>query len=173
VRSLCVVYVSNLIGSVIVAAFLSASGNFDLSGGLLGAYTIKVAIGKTSIAPLKGIASGILCNILVCIAILMATAATDIAGKITAVFFPIMAFVTGGFEHCIANMFYIPAGIMAAANPTYVAKAQETYGITAQQLSRLNIGGLLNNLMFVTAGNMIGGMLLVGIPFYLVQKSVE
>ena len=173
VRTLCIVYLSNLVGAVLIAALVYFSGNLDYTGGLLGAYTIKVAVGKAAITPVKGIASGILCNILVCIAVLMATASTDIAGKIWGIFFPILAFITGGFEHCVANMFYIPAGIMAAANPAYAAKAQEVYGITAEQLASLNLGGLLSNLIPVTIGNILGGMLFVGVPFYLTQRGAK
>lgn len=126
-RNLLVVYLSNLIGALLIDTLIYFSGNLDYSGGLLGAYAIKVAVGKVAITPVKAVTSGILCNILVCIAILMAGAATDIDGKIWAIFFPILAFVTGGFEHCVANMFYIPVGMMAAKNPAYVAKAQEAY----------------------------------------------
>ena len=67
----------------------------------------------------------------------MATSARDIAGKVWAIFFPICAFVVGGFEHCVANMFYIPAGIMAAMNPDYVAKAKDAYGLTVEQIATL------------------------------------
>ena len=91
------VYFSNLIGAPIIDTLICFSGNLDYTGGLLGAYAIKVAVGKVGISPLKGITSGILCNILACIAILMAVAATDIVGKVWAIFFPIMAFVVGGF----------------------------------------------------------------------------
>ena len=115
--------------------------------------------------------SGILCNILVCLAILMATTATDIEGKVWAIFFPIWAFVVGGFEHCVANMFYIPAGIMAAANPAYAAKAQEAYGITQKQLDSLTVLNSLHNFIPVTLGNLLGGMLFVGIPCFLVYKK--
>ena len=93
IRNLIVVYFSNLIGALIIDTLIYFSGNLDYTGGLLGAYAIKVAVGKVGISPLKGITSGILCNILVCIAILMAVAATDIVGKVWAIFFPIMAFV--------------------------------------------------------------------------------
>ena len=173
IRSLCIVYFSNLIGALIIDVLILYSGNLDYSNGLLGAYAIKVALGKVTISPLKGIASGILCNILVCIAVLMAGAASDIAGKVWAIFFPIMAFVVGGFEHCVANMFYIPMGIMAAANPTYAAMAQEAYGITAEQLSQLTVLGSLNNFIPVTIGNILGGMVFVGIPCYLIQMNKE
>lgn len=170
---LLIVWFSNLIGALLVDVCILYSGNLDYSAGLLGAYTIKVALGKASIAPIRAITSGILCNVLVCIAILMAGAAKDVAGKIWAIFFPIMAFVVGGFEHCVANMFYIPMGMMAATNSTYVAKAQEVYGLSVEQLSQLSVAGAINNLLLVTIGNMIGGMLCVGLPCYLNYKKTE
>lgn len=169
VRDLCIIWLSNLVGAVIIAALTYFSGNLDYSSGLLGAYSIKVALGKCTITPVKGITSGILCNILVCAAILMGTAAKDIGGKVWAIFFPIMAFVVGGFEHCVANMFYIPVGIMASMNETYVQKAQEAYGITAEQLSKLSVGGFISNQIPVTIGNILGGMIFVGLPCYLVH----
>ena len=171
IRNLIVVYFSNLIGALIIDTLIYFSGNLDYTGGLLGAYAIKVAVGKVGISPLKGITSGILCNILVCIAILMAAAATDIVGKIWAIFFPIMAFVVGGFEHCVANMFYIPVGMMAAQNPAYVAKAQEAYGLTAEQIQGLTVLHSLNNFIPVTIGNILGGMVFVGIPCYFIYKK--
>ena len=162
---------TRLIGALIIDTLIYFSGNLDYTGGLLGAYAIKVAVGKVGISPLKGITSGILCNILVCIAILMAVAATDIVGKVWAIFFPIMAFVVGGFEHCVANMFYIPVGMMAAQNPVYVAKAQEAYGLTAEQIQGLTILHSLNNFIPVTIGNILGGMVFVGIPCYFIYKK--
>lgn len=170
-RNLFAVYFSNLAGAVLIAALVSLSGNQNYSAGLLGAYTIKTAVGKAGISPLQGIASGMLCNFLVCAAILMAASARDIAGKIWAVFFPIAAFVIGGFEHCVANMFYIPAGILAAMNSGYAAKAQEAYGISAEQIRALNGWYGLRSLLFVTIGNVIGGMLLVGVPVFLVYRK--
>ena len=101
----------------------------------------------------------------------MATSARDIAGKVWAIFFPICAFVVGGFEHCVANMFYIPAGILASLNPAYVAKAEEAYGITAEQIATLTPLHSLANFIPVTLGNMLGGMLFVGLPLYLIYKK--
>ncbi len=170
-RNLLVVYFSNLIGALIIDFLIYYSGNLDYSGGLLGAYTIKVAVGKIAISPLKGITSGILCNVLVCIAILMAAASTDIVGKIWGIFFPILAFVVGGFEHCVANMFYIPAGMLAAQNPEYVAKAQEAYGLTAEQIGNLTVLNSLNNFIPVTLGNILGGMVFVGLPCFWIYKK--
>ncbi len=173
VKNLVVVWLSNLVGALIIDLLVYYSGNLDYSSGVLGAYTIKVAVGKASIGFGKGIASGILCNIIVCLAILMAGAARDIAGKVLAIFFPIMAFVVGGFEHCVANMFYIPAGMLAAMNPDYVAKAMETYSLTADQLSVLSLSGFFTNMIPVTIGNILGGMLFIGLPCYLTQVKKQ
>lgn len=173
VKNLCIIFFSNLIGSLCIDLLIFFSGQLDYTSGALGAYTIKVALSKVSITPLKGITSGILCNILVCAAILMAGAARDITGKIFAIFFPIFAFVIGGFEHCVANMYYIPTGIFAATNANYVAKAGELYGITAEQLESLTVMGSLRNFIPVTIGNIIGGAVCLGGMCYAVYKTKE
>ncbi len=172
IRTLIIVFFSNMIGAVLIASLVYFSGLLDYTGGALGAFTIKVAYGKATITPFKAVCSGILCNILVCMAVLMATAAKDIAGTVWAIFFPIAAFVIGGWEHCVANMFYIPAGIIAGTDSTYVAKAQELYGITAEQIAAdLNISGFVSNLIPVTIGNILGGMVFVALPLYAIHKS--
>lgn len=170
-KNLVVVYFGNLIGALIVSWLVCMTGNLNYTDGLLGAYAIKAAVSKVSITPVGGIAAGILCNILVCVAVLLSTAARDIVGKIWAIFFPIMVFVVSGFEHCVANMFFIPVGIMAAQNPTYVAKAQEAYGLTIEQIESLTILNSLSNFIPVTIGNIIGGMLFVAVPLYLVHRN--
>lgn len=172
VKVLCLVYISNFIGSAMIATLIFFSGQLDMSNGLLGAFTIKVAMGKVSLPFSKAIASGILCNILVCIAVLMAGVAKDIPGKILAIFFPIMAFVIGGYEHCVANMYYIPAGILAATNDVYREAAMNAYGYTEAQLSTLNLQNfVLANLVPVTIGNIIGGMLFVSLPLYILHRK--
>ena len=171
-KTLVVVWLSNLVGAVIIATLVYFSGLLDYSNGGLGAFTIKVALGKCTLTPFRAVCSGILCNILVCIAVLMATSAKVIAGKVWAIFFPIWAFVIGGWEHCVANMFYIPAGIIASCNDNYVAKAEELYGITADQIAaNLNIGGFISNQIPVTLGNILGGMVFVALPLYAIHKS--
>lgn len=170
IRNLVVVWLSNLVGALIIDVLIYFSGNLNYTSGLNGAYAIKVAYSKATISPVTAIASGILCNILVCIAILVALAAKDLGGKIWGIFFPIMAFVVGGFEHVVANMFYIPMGMMAKCNPVFVNKAIEAYGMTQSQLDSLNMSGLLTNFLFVTIGNILGGMLFVGVPCYLASK---
>ena len=160
-----------MVGAVALAYLVYLSGQYNYTNGALGAFTIKVALGKVSLSFLPALISGILCNILVCAAVLMASTAKDIAGKSLAIFFPIMAFVISGFEHCVANMFYIPVGMMAAQNPVYVAKAQEAYGLTAEQIQGLTILHSLNNFIPVTIGNILGGMVFVGIPCYFIYKK--
>ena len=172
IKVLIVVWISNFVGSAIFAAMVNASTQYNFTGGLLGAFTIKVAIGKLGMSFQSAFISGILCNFFVCIAVLMAAAAKDIAGKVWAIFFPIMAFVVSGYEHCVANMYYIPAGIFAAGNEAYVQKAMEAYGYTAAQLEGLNWEAMLiANLLPVTLGNIVGGMVLVGLPLYLIHGA--
>lgn len=167
IRILVLVYIGNLVGATILAWLIYMSGQLDYSAGMLGAYTIKVAVGKANISFVQGVVSGALCNVLVCAAVLMAMCAKDIAGKLLASFFTIMLFVTAGFEHCVANMYYITAGLIAKGNTQYATLAAETYGLSAQQLDSLNVQNyLLTNLVPVTIGNIIGGAILLGLPLY-------
>lgn len=167
VRNLVIVWITNFVGAALIALLVFLSGNFDYSDAALGAYTIKVALGKVNLGFGKAFVSGILCNMLVCLAVLGAGAARDIGGKILAVFFPICAFVTAGFEHCVANMYYIPAGLFAMLNPEYVSAAQEIYGYTLEELSALNFGSMFANIIPVTLGNMVGGGIFIGLVYYL------
>ena len=166
-KVLVIVYIANLVGAIIVSFLVYQSGQYDFGSGLLGAYTIKVALGKVDLPFGTALVSGIMCNIFVCAAALMAAAAKDISGKVWAIFFPIMAFVVSGYEHCIANMYYIPSGIFAMGNDVYVQRAMSEYGYTTDQLSQLTWGNfLLKNAIPVTIGNIIGGMLFVGVVLY-------
>ena len=174
IRTLCLVWISNFVGALLIVFLNYSSGQYDMSQGLLGAYTIKVALGKVNLSVSQCITSGILCNILVCIAVLMAGAARDIDGKIWAVFFPILAFVLGGYEHCVANMYYISAGIVCKTNSVYVNKAMEVYGYTADQLGTLDLSNMvIHNLLPVTLGNIIGGMVFVALPLYYLYIKIR
>lgn len=169
-KVLAVVYLSNLVGSIIFAFIVYKSGQYNYTDGLLGAYTIKVALGKVNLTFSQALCSGIICNIIVCLAVLMATAAKDVAGKVAAIFFPIMAFVVSGYEHSVANMYYISAGIIAKGNDAYINKAMDAYGYTKAQLDALNWKSfILDNLLPVTIGNIIGGMIFVGVILYLIH----
>lgn len=155
-RNLAVVYLGNLAGGALIAAGAVYSHTLDLFGGKLAANTIATAAAKCSLSFGDALLRGILCNLLVCLAVWMAASAKEPAGKVVSLFFPIFVFVICGFEHCVANMYYIPAGLMAAALPEYAAAAGTASG--------LSLGGfLLGNLLPVTVGNLIGGMALAGV----------
>ena len=148
------------------------SGQYGYTSNALGAYTIKVALDKCNGSFTSLLISGILCNVLVCVAVLMSMAAKDATGKVFGFLFPIFAFVIGGYEHCVANMYYIPAGMQAAGLEVYAAKAMELYGITAEQLATINLSNFfVGNLLPVTLGNMIGGMVFISIPLYVLHKD--
>ncbi len=168
IKNLLIVFCGNLIGGLLIAISLSFIGQWNASSDLLGAYTIKVAVGKVDLGFAKALVSGILCNILVCLAVLAATASKQIQGKILVIFFIIMLFVVSGFEHSVANMYYLSAGKLASINPDYVNKAVEVYSMSAEQIEEsLSVGNLLlKNLLPVTIGNIVGGMLFTAVPLW-------
>ena len=171
IEKLIVVFFSNLLGALIIVLLAYFCGQWELSANALGAYTIKVALGKANLPFVKALCSGILCNFIVCVAVLMGYAAKDVVGKVWGIFFPILAFVVGGFEHCVANMYYIPAGIFAARNEAYRQAATEMYGISEQAMANLDVAHMVSNLIPVTLGNIIGGMVLVALPLYYLHHE--
>lgn len=174
IKLLLIVYIGNFVGGFIFSLLIYFSNQLNYSAGLLGAYTINVAVNKVNLDFGVALISGILCNILVCAAVLMANCSKDISGKLLVCFFVIMLFVTSGFEHCVANMYYITAGLLAKMNPTYVSVAMEQYGISQQKLDGLNvISFLYKNLLPVTIGNIIGGSLFVGLPLYYLNNAKQ
>lgn len=157
------VYVGNLIGAVFLAHMMANSGLFNSGSGLLGGVTVRIASGKVSLPFLSAFYLGIMCNWLVCLAVWIAYGAKDMAGKILGIFCPIWLFITSGFEHSVANMYYIPAGIMAKANPAWAAAS----GLPARALDELTWTTFaVNNLVPVTLGNIAGGMILVGMAYW-------
>ena len=172
IKELFFIYIGIFVGAALLALGVYFRGQLGYSSNLLGAYTIKVAVGKTGLSFGTALVSGILCNILVCVAVLMAICSKDIVGKLFVSFFVIMLFVVCGFEHCVANMYYITAGLLCKLNPAYAQLAMEQYGYTADQLAALNVGSfLIGNLLPVTIGNMIGGMVTLGLPLWYVNKE--
>ncbi|MCL2136636.1 MAG: formate/nitrite transporter family protein [Coriobacteriia bacterium] len=169
-KNMVVVYTGNLIGSAIVAALTAAANTWAYTGGALGAFTIRVAVTKAGLPFATAFASGVLCNVLVCGAVLMAFSSRDIIGKILGIWFPIMAFVLAGFEHSVANMYYLFAGLFASMNDAYVDKAAELYSIGADKIASLDFMGFLANLVPVTLGNIVGGVSL-GLIMWLAFKS--
>lgn len=166
IRVMAIAYIGNLIGALIIVGLVSMSGQLNYSDGMLAAYTIKTALAKSSLSFGSAFASGILCNILVCAAVIMAVASKQASGKLLSCFFIILLFIVSGYEHCVANMFYIPMGIAAKENPNYAELAMNTYRIETEQLSELNVANMfVKNLIPVTLGNVVGGMFVLGIPY--------
>lgn len=162
------VYLGNFVGSLLVVFFILKSGQLNFSQGLLGGFTISIAAYKTGLTFGKAFFMGILCNWLVCLAVWMSYGAGDIAGKILAIFFPIWLFITSGFEHSVANMYYIPAGILAKGNADWLGQALEL-GVAPESIQSLSWGPFLfNNLLPVTLGNIVGGSVLVGLAYWFV-----
>lgn len=163
-----VVYAGNFAGSLIVAYLVSLSGQWNLTGGLLGGLTLKTAAAKISLSFTEALTLGILCNWLVCLAVWMSFGAKDGVSKAACIFFPIWVFIASGFEHSIANMYYIPAGILAKSNPSYVSKALEI-GASQTGIDSLNVLRMFTrNLIPVTIGNIIGGCMFVGLAYWFV-----
>lgn len=160
VRTLAIVYAANLAGGILVAWAMNYTGLFEHAGGMLGAMTVKIAAGKVSLSFGKAIVLGIFCNWLVCLAVWMSFGADSTTDKILSIFFPIWLFVTSGFEHSVANMYYIPAGIFA--KQAYGGAS----GAAQAALDNLTWGGFfLDNLLPVTIGNLIGGMIFVALAY--------
>ncbi len=164
------VYVANFIGGLILALLFYFSGLWKTGDGALGAAAVSIAYKKVNLTFSEALFRGIGCNWLVCLAVWMALAARQTVSKIFAIFFPIMGFVAIGFEHCVANMYFIPVGILlknGAGIGTPVGMDPNTLGW---------ISFLWKNLLPVTIGNIIGGALFVGMGYwgaYLRPQAVE
>ena len=167
-RNWTIVYVANFIGAVLIAYMMFQSGLFASGGDMLGAVTIRIAVYKVNINFMSAIFLGIMCNWLVCLAVWMAYGCDTILGKLFAVFFPIWLFITSGFEHSIANMYYIPAGILAKSIDSMSAMT----GLSSEALNSLSWGSFItHNLIPVTIGNIIGGVIFVAIAYWLAFRK--
>ena len=162
-RNWGIVYFANFAGALILVAIIYGARFWALSGYEVGANALMIAAGKTSLGFWPALCRGVMCNILVCLAVWMCLAARSVTEKILAIIFPITAFVACGFEHSIANMFFIPMGIAMAGQAEVVQAA----GVTASQVANVNVIGLFHNLIPVTIGNVIGGTS-VGIVYWLI-----
>ena len=158
------VYLSNLLGALLVVSLLYGSG---LWRGGVGVRALEIAADKMSLPFGEAFFRGILCNWLVVLAVWMSMAAADVAGKILAIFFPIVAFVASGFEHSVANMYFMSMGMLVRGNEAVVTAS----GIPAEKLAHVGMGGFFHNLLPVTLGNMVGGILFVAVFYYLVFRE--
>lgn len=162
-RNWVIAYIGNFIGCLILAFGCAKFGQMNYSGGGLAVYTIKLAVGKVSLPFANALVLAFFCNILVCFAVLASLCAKDVFGRIIGTILPIAFFVICGFEHCVANMYYVPAGIFASQVPAYAAKAAEA----GLDLSGLTWGNFfMGNLLPVTIGNILGGTLVGAAMWY-------
>jgi len=158
------VYVANFLGSILIAFFIYQSG---LWNGPVGVNALKIAAGKMSLPFGQAFFRGILCNWIVVLAVWMSMAATDVIGKLFACFFPIMLFVASGFEHSIANMYFMAMGMFVKGSEAIVTAAN----LAPEKLAAVSMGGFFHNLIPVTIGNMVGGIIFVAVFYYAVFKT--
>jgi len=159
-----IVYAGNFIGSVLVAVFVVYGQTLNLyPDGALAAATVKTAAAKCSLPFQVAFIRGILCNFLVVGAVWIAMSAKDTAGKVLALYLPIMIFVVCGYEHSIANMYFIPAGLLVG-----VAGGYEQIATLPEALTWWNF--LWKNLVPVTLGNIVGGSVFIGAAYWYVYK---
>lgn len=164
-KNWAVVFTGNFVGAMLITLMIVASGQLDSGGGLLGGQTLKIAVHKVNLPFLSAFFLGIMANWLVTLAVWLSYGARDMTGKILAIFFPIWLFITSGFEHSIANMYYVPAGILAKSNPAWAAAS----GLSADVLETLTWQNfLLGNLLPVTLGNIVGGAVFVGGAYWFI-----
>jgi formate transporter len=158
------IWLVNLIGALGTVALAYLAGVLHSLDMNVGVQALKVASAKASLGFSEAFFRGILCNALVCMAVWLVFAARTVTDKILALIFPITAFVSMGFEHCIANMFIIPLGMLAAADPQIVAAAHATPAM----LASLSGENFVRNIVAATLGNIVGGSVLVALMYYLV-----
>ena len=169
-RSWTVVYIANFVGSILVAALVYFAGMGHNGGDAVGVTAMQTALGKLNLSFVEAFCRGILCNWLVCLAIFMASTSKRVIGKIFAIFFPIMTFVASGYEHSIANMFFIPNGILMKHFPTIVAAS----GLTPDQLAVMTWKNFfVHNLIPVTLGNIVGAFVFVVLLFWTAYLREE
>ncbi|MDR1242270.1 MAG: formate/nitrite transporter family protein [Deltaproteobacteria bacterium] len=160
-----VVYAGNFIGAIFLACLMSESELFNSGNGLLGGVTISIAAGKVAHSFKANFFLGLMCNWLVCLAVWLAYGCRSMPGKILGIFCPIWLFITSGFEHCVANMYYIPAGILAKSDPALA----EASGLSRAVLENLNWHSFVTaNLLPVTLGNLAGGVVFVAMAYWFV-----
>jgi len=152
-RNLVIVYLGNFAGAALLAAAMAWSGGFSGGNTLLGVYMIRTAAAKCALPAGQAVVRGVLCNILVCAGVMCSLCGKSVASRAVGAFVPVSCFVICGFEHCVANMYYIPAGLLAAGLPDCAQLAREA----GMDLAALSLPGLLTNLIPVTIGNILGG----------------
>lgn len=159
-RNLLVVYLGNMVGAFIIALIMLLSKQYTYGGGAVGKAALSIANTKSGLDFWTALALGVMCNLLVCLAVWMAYSARSTAGKIMAIIPPITAFAAAGFEHSVANMYYISFAL-------FIQRFDPAFTHAAGEFGNLNWNNFfLRNLLPVTIGNLIGGVILVGCAYW-------
>jgi formate transporter len=161
-RNWVIVYFGNLVGSLGLVVLVFFSHHLDMNGGRIGLSILNTAVGKIQPDVVTLFFKGILCNLLVCLAVWLAYAGRSVTDKIVALILPISAFIAAGFEHCVANMYFLPLAWLLT----------RTGHIPADfDASLITISGIVHNLVPVTLGNIVGGAGLVGAVYWAIYRS--
>ena len=162
-QNLVIIYLANFVGAVGLAALVALSGHGQMGHSVVGKAAVGIAVAKCALPFGEAFFKGVLCNVLVCLAVWLAMAGRTVTDKVLAIVFPIAAFVACGFEHSVANMYFIPFGILQhAARP---AADIGNFGPPTW-------GGLAHNLFPVTLGNLVGGAGLVGLVYWVIYRRI-
>jgi formate transporter len=162
-RNLAVVFVANLAGAAGLAALVTVSNHAEFGGGAVGRTALAIAAAKCTLPFGEAFFKGVLCNVLVCLAVWIALAGRNVADKILAILFPITAFVAAGFEHSVANMYFIPLGLFLRGR--VAGSGTEWDG--------LDWAGLVHNLVPVTLGNIFGGAVMVALVYWVIYRRAN
>lgn len=162
-----IVYLGNFAGSLATAVLMFLTRQYTFGGGAVGANALAIASAKSSLDPVQAVFLGIMCNTLVCLAVWMSFSARSTTDKVYSILFPITAFVAVGFEHSVANMYFVPIGLLIKAYGS--ASFWTAIGKTPADFPKITWGNFLtNNLLPVTIGNIIGGAFMVGAVYWFV-----
>ena len=166
-RNWGIVYLGNFVGSVATALGVFLAMHYKMAGGAVGITALNIGLAKVDLEFVQAMLLGIFCNAMVCMAVWLTYSARTVLGRISAIIFPIAGFVAAGFEHCVANMYFVPYAILVKAGAP--ASFWDGAGTTAAAYSDLTWGSFfVNNLVPVTIGNMIGGVFFVALVYWAI-----
>jgi formate transporter len=161
-RNWVIVYLGNLVGALGLVVLVFFSHHLDMNGGRIGLSILNTAVAKIEPDMATLFVKGILCNVLVCLAVWLAYAGRSVTDKIVALVLPVSAFVAAGFEHCVANMYFLPLAWLLVQTGHVPANFDS---------SAITIFGIIHNLISVTLGNIVGGAALVGAVYWIIYRA--
>ncbi len=167
-----IVYLGNLVGSLVIVFLMFFTKQYLQDESIIGKHALLIANGKISLGFEAAFFRAILCNTLVCLAVWLTMVAKTFSGKVIGIIFPISAFVAIGLEHSIANMYFVPMGILIKNMAPDLFWAHSN--ISQNLFSDLNMSTFIfNNLIPVTIGNIVGGVLFVAMSYWFIHKDID